>query len=117
MFVVGRLLLCYLCVFVLLVLSVTENGNVCLVYDHQTLLDLRFLARDLVKLDFAGQNTLPRFFRDPCPPFRRKCSRRCGWLQSLEPVDSWLVPVVGFGEILQPCVPLLSLLPQAWGES
>ena len=45
-----HLFLTTLCVFVLFLSLVSVNVNSLLVYDRQTLLDLQFSAKDLVKL-------------------------------------------------------------------
>lgn len=82
----GRHLLRLLCVFLLLVTLVIHTVNTLLVYDRQTLLDLRISAKNLVNFDSYGQKTLPPFLSDfpsylchtPVPLPRRKCHRRRG---------------------------------------
>ena len=138
-----RLSLLVLCVFELFVSLIVHNVNALLVYDRQTLLDLRFCAKDLVKLDHGGHGSLPPLLARipahlclaPAPPLRRKRTRRRGkrssrlvrlkaclagysssasWTKvgamlslatprrSLDPVDAWLVPVIGPDETSQP---------------
>ena len=142
MSVACRLSLPMLSVFLLLVLLVDCTVNALLVYDRQTLLDLRSSATDIIKFDHNGYETLPPFLSDspaylrraPAPPPRRKRHRRRGKrsgylvrlkagsthppggvrsgygsiprpsivLRPLDPVGSWLVPVVGSEGVFQP---------------
>ncbi len=56
-------------VFVLCVSLVALNVNSLLVYNRQTLLDLRPYAEDLGKLDHGGRENLPLApGEDPCSP-------------------------------------------------
>ena len=83
---VGRQLLQLLCVFLLLLTLVAHFVNTLLVYDRQTLLDLRITAKNLVKFDHYGRKTDPHFLSDIptylrrtlAPPPRRKRHRRQG---------------------------------------
>lgn len=97
MCVACRLSLPMLCVFVLFVSCLTVNVSSLLVYNRQTLLDLRLQVKDLVKLNQDGHQTLPPLLsgipahlcRTPAPPPRRKrtCRRRgkrSGWLVKLK---------------------------------
>ena len=77
-----RLSLPVLCVFMLFVLLLALDVDSLLVYDRQTLLDLRLSAEDVVKLDDSGRDTLPpllaRVMAHLCgaevPPSRRERS-------------------------------------------
>lgn len=64
--VARRLSLLALCVFVLYVSLVALNVNSLLVYNRQTLLDLRLYAKVLVKSDHSGRGNLPG--EDSCSP-------------------------------------------------
>ena len=84
--VAGRQLLRPLCVFLLFVILVAQTVNTLLVYDRQTLLDLRISAKNLINFDYYGQKTLPPFLLDipthlcrtPALPPRQKRHRRRG---------------------------------------
>lgn len=142
-YVAGCLLLLVVWMFVVFLLTVLNTADSLLVYDRQTLLDLRLSAKDLVK--FGGHKTLlpllsgiPAYLcRLPAPYPRRKRHRRRGkrsgrmvrvkaclahfsmasWTEHravprliiswrlLDPVDAWLVPVVGPDEVFQPRAP------------
>ena len=72
--------------FLLLVTLVSHTVNTLLVYDRQTLLDLRISAKNLVHFDSYGQKTLPSFLsefpsyicRTPASPALQKRPRRQG---------------------------------------
>ncbi|GAA6086568.1 uncharacterized protein LOC116976515 [Tachysurus ichikawai] len=57
--VARRLFLLTLCIFLLFVSFIVQNVNTLLVYDRQTLLDLRVRAKGFVKFDYGGHKTLP----------------------------------------------------------
>ncbi|CAI5695095.1 unnamed protein product, partial [Oreochromis niloticus] len=138
--VARRLSLPLLCLFVLGFFIARVNP--LLMYNRQTLLDLRLVASDLTNTTYTGHKTLPPFLcgipanlcRTLAPASRRKRFRRRGkrsgllvklkaylvrsspapWNKrgsvphhvfspgSLEPIDAWLVPVVGSDQMSQP---------------
>ncbi|CAJ1069411.1 unnamed protein product%2C partial [Xyrichtys novacula] len=139
-----RLSLSALFLFVLFVSFVISKVSSLYVYDHQTLLDLRPSAKDLVKVDpdHCGHTTfkpfhpcgIPAHLRCTFAPFpRRKRRRRRGKRSGQQ--EKWSgIWSLSSSAIAAPCRllagtcrrirwdgpsprPLLSSSPPAWGES